>query len=289
MSVPVASFTTSADGTKLFYSSIGDPSLPALIWIHGQSFSSIAFDTVFSDPLWLKQVFLVRYDVRGHGRSEKPTESEAYSQKKLAEDFDAVVEATGARNVFVVAWSAGGALLPDIIMYSKTTVRGAVLIAGVPHLGVARVVATPELLGLMFKGLLSTDDVDFAHQALFKVTDMLVYRPDRDMPYARRAMLFGDAAAQPPNVRKAYLLRSQDAQPWLDMGEKMCEMLLVHGRQDSGVLPQKTLDVMRKAFGNRATPCWIDDCGHSPFLEKPDECRRGILAFVDSVICADRL
>ncbi|KZT54177.1 alpha/beta-hydrolase [Calocera cornea HHB12733] len=290
MSFPeLPSFTTSADGTKLFYATIGDPSLPALIWIHGGSFSSLSFDPVFSDLLWLAHVYLVRYDVRGHGRSDKPTESGAYSQRKLAEDFDAVVEASGARDVVVVAWSAGGALLPDITMYSKTPLRAAVLIGGVSHVGAVPIVATAELQGLMAHGLLSTDNVDLAHDTLFQIVDLLVYTPDRDMPYSRRAMLFGDAAAQPPAARRAYSTRSQDAQAWLDLGEKVCEILLVHGRQDRCVLPQRTLDIMREAFGNRVSACWIDDCGHAPFLEKPDECRRGVLAFVDSVVRTDRL
>jgi len=176
-----------------------------------------------------------------------------------------------------------GTLLPDIKMHSKTPLRAAVLLDGVPHMGVVAIVAAPALLQLMFNGLLATDDVDLAHTTLFKVIDMLVHKPEH-IPYRLRATLFGDAAAQPPAVRQAYFARVQDAQPWLDLGDKMCEVLLVHGEEDSSVFKEKTWEVMRDAFGSRVTKSWIKDAGHMPFLERPDECRGAILTFVKSVI-----
>lgn len=46
----------------------------------------------------------VRYDVRGHGRSGKPEEDEAWEWKRFAEDFDAVVEAYKLHKPFVAGW-----------------------------------------------------------------------------------------------------------------------------------------------------------------------------------------
>jgi pimeloyl-ACP methyl ester carboxylesterase len=46
----------------------------------------------------------VRYDVRGHGRSSKPTDEASWESKRLAEDFDVVIEAFKLDKPFVLGW-----------------------------------------------------------------------------------------------------------------------------------------------------------------------------------------
>jgi pimeloyl-ACP methyl ester carboxylesterase len=53
----------------------------------------------------------VRYDARGHGRSGKPEEEEAWLSARIAEDFLAVAEAFEVRCPIYVGWSLGGGLL----------------------------------------------------------------------------------------------------------------------------------------------------------------------------------
>lgn len=95
---------TSLDGTKLHASSAGDPSKPAVIFIHGFSCTSQHFARQFSDPLLLSNLHLIRYDLRGHGRSGQPLEAEAYESVRHAEDFRVVCEAFGLRRPFVAGW-----------------------------------------------------------------------------------------------------------------------------------------------------------------------------------------
>jgi len=47
---------------------------------------------------------MIRYDVRGHGKSDQPLEAKDYESLRHAEDFKAVVEAFGASKPFVVGW-----------------------------------------------------------------------------------------------------------------------------------------------------------------------------------------
>ncbi|HEY3494883.1 MAG TPA: alpha/beta fold hydrolase, partial [Polyangiaceae bacterium] len=42
---------------------------------------------------------IVCYDARGHARSEAPPEPEAYEFERLVDDFERVVEQTGAQRV----------------------------------------------------------------------------------------------------------------------------------------------------------------------------------------------
>ncbi|KAJ7672085.1 hypothetical protein B0H17DRAFT_1084367 [Mycena rosella] len=56
----------------------------------------------------LEKLYLVRYDVRGHGRSGKPATPEGYDSALYAADFAAVCEAFGLNMPVFVGWSAGG-------------------------------------------------------------------------------------------------------------------------------------------------------------------------------------
>jgi len=104
----VSKLLKSNDGTEIYADAVGDPSNPSIVFIHGFSLSSIAFDSVFSDPKFFENFYLVRYDTRGHGRSGKPEEEEAWQSERLSQDFDAVVTGFELKVPFVAAWSMGG-------------------------------------------------------------------------------------------------------------------------------------------------------------------------------------
>lgn len=84
--------------------------------------SSMLFDSVFADRKWSEMLYLVclfvfmvavapsqltfkvRYDVRGHGRSDTPKGEDSYQSQRLAEDFDAVVKAFNVKKPIVLGW-----------------------------------------------------------------------------------------------------------------------------------------------------------------------------------------
>jgi pimeloyl-ACP methyl ester carboxylesterase len=49
----------SADGTNIYAEAVGDSSKPAVVFIHGFSMSTIAFNAIFSDPQWIASAYLV--------------------------------------------------------------------------------------------------------------------------------------------------------------------------------------------------------------------------------------
>lgn len=51
----------SKDGTEIYADAVGDPTKPALVFIHGFSLSSIVFDSIFDDQLWTDHVYLVSH------------------------------------------------------------------------------------------------------------------------------------------------------------------------------------------------------------------------------------
>ena len=97
-------FLVSRDGTKIWADVAGNPNKPAVVFIHGLSCTALAFDSQFSDPSLLNNLYMVRYDMRGHGRSDHPQDFESYSSIKFAEDFMIVCSVFGLKKPFICGW-----------------------------------------------------------------------------------------------------------------------------------------------------------------------------------------
>lgn len=95
---------TSADGTRIWVSVAGDSANVPVVFIHGLSMNTLAWNFQFRDPEFLQSFYMIRFDVRGHGRSDMPDDPVAYHSRRFAEDFKAVCDAYGVENPFVVAW-----------------------------------------------------------------------------------------------------------------------------------------------------------------------------------------
>ena len=95
---------TSLDGTNIWAEAAGDPANPAVVFIPGLACSALLFDKQFQDQALLDKLYLVRYELRGHGRSGTPEGIEAYAGTLQAEDFRAVCEAFQLRRPWVYGW-----------------------------------------------------------------------------------------------------------------------------------------------------------------------------------------
>ena len=96
-----------AGGVNIFVREGGNAGGPPILFVHGFLFSSDVFARQFEGPL-AEHFRLVAIDVRGHGRSDKPTEESAYTDPEiLAEDVASVVTALGLDRPVVVGWSMG--------------------------------------------------------------------------------------------------------------------------------------------------------------------------------------
>ncbi len=94
----------SADGTKIWAECAGNPSKPAVVFLHGLTSGLFVFDRQFSDENLLKDLYMIRYDLRGHGQSDCPATPTAYESRRYAEDFDAVCKWAGANKPVVLGW-----------------------------------------------------------------------------------------------------------------------------------------------------------------------------------------
>ena len=95
---------TSADGTHIWASCAGDPSKPAVVFIHGLSSNGLVWDRQFTDPELLENLFMVRFDTRGHGRSGMVEDPVAFESIRYAEDFKAVCDEFRLNKPIIVGW-----------------------------------------------------------------------------------------------------------------------------------------------------------------------------------------
>jgi non-heme chloroperoxidase len=170
MSEPYARhIITSSNGTRLAAQSWGKPDGPPILFLHAFGMGHWAWWHQIGSDL-AKTHRLVTFDHRGHGDSDRPTDSEAYADGALfAADIAAVIAELGLSRPAVVAWSMSGALLGDYLSQhgdanlSAITLIGAVNALGEPMMASGQ-------LGSIFADPLAnaihdpaTEEAGFAH------------------------------------------------------------------------------------------------------------------------------
>ncbi|KAJ6549249.1 Alpha/Beta hydrolase protein [Mycena vulgaris] len=150
---------------------------------------------------------VVTADLRGHGRSGRPTSPDADQSKIFVDDFKTVMDAFGLGKPILAAWSMGAAVATDVAAHlPPATLSGVIYLAGVPSTGE---MMSPTV-GAALSGLLSTDDV-FAFQASSAIfAEKLFAQPDT-VPYATKCLYMGHRL--PPEIIKSSLDRPMDLQP----------------------------------------------------------------------------
>jgi pimeloyl-ACP methyl ester carboxylesterase len=84
----------SPDGIELAVSESGDPANPTVLLVHGYPDTHRIWDAI--RDLLAADHHVVRYDVRGAGHSQKPSELAAYRLQRLADDLFAVATAVSS-------------------------------------------------------------------------------------------------------------------------------------------------------------------------------------------------
>ena len=130
----------SSDGVTLAVEAQGDPRGHEILFIHGMRQSGLSWQRQF-DAASLAGFRMVRFDLRGHGDSDKPALPRSYSDLgQWGDDVAAVIEAAGLRRPVLVGWSLGGAAAGGYLMrHGGARLAGINLVAAVTRF-------TPEFL-----------------------------------------------------------------------------------------------------------------------------------------------
>ncbi len=119
----------SAPTTDLHYSVVGDPSAPAVVFLHGgPGATSRMFELTAQASIARLGYRVVAYDQRGSARSPEGT-VKAYSFAAATKDLDDLIGALGLTSPILLAHSFGGAIALHYLERFKGKAKGAILVA----------------------------------------------------------------------------------------------------------------------------------------------------------------
>jgi len=123
LSASVKSGYVDVGGARLYYEETGkgDP----LIFIHGHSFDHSEWEPQFYE--FAKKYHVIRYDVRGYGRSSMPVE---LGSSMHADDLARLMDALNIQKAHVVGLSMGGFITTDFLALHQDRLLSATLASG---------------------------------------------------------------------------------------------------------------------------------------------------------------
>ena len=244
---------TAANQINLYYevSGVGQP----VVLIHGLGSSTRGWEAQV--PELSKAYQVVTFDLRGHGRSDKP--AGPYQIPQFAADLAGLLGALGIPSAHIVGLSLGGGVAFQFALDFPTQVRSLVLVNTAPALGgtpeqaeqeIARRVGIVQQLGMRAMG-----------QAL---APNLFPQPE----HAARREIFVERWAE--NDPSAYIAATRSMLGWdvtARLGEITCPVLVIGSDQDYGPVAAK--EAYRQLMPN-ARLAVIPDAHHAVPIERPE-------------------
>ncbi|MBG3851478.1 alpha/beta hydrolase [Xanthomonas sp. WHRI 8391] len=266
---------TAPDGVTLAVQEHGATDGPAIVFVHGLLGSRINWDAQLADAR-LQGYRLITYDLRGHGLSGKPTAASAYRDgMRWADDLAAVLKAANARDVVLVGWSLGGAVITNYLTrHGDAGLAGVVYVDGVIELRAEQLGAHPAI----YRDLVS-DDLRTHLQA---VQDFLRLCFATQPPAPVFDTLLANASLASWDMQHAVQGMSIDV---AGLQRTRLPVLLMYGARDALVTTEPTLARARQ-LQPRAQTRVYPDAGHAPFVEDSVHFNQDLLRFVEQADAA---
>jgi pimeloyl-ACP methyl ester carboxylesterase len=200
-----------------------------------------------------KDFRLIAMDLRGHGRSDKPSTGYDDAQN-YAEDIRAVLDELALHRPMLVGWSFGGITLFDYLnTYGTTDIAGCVLVGSRSR--------TPSRDAVE---QLDSTDVEESVGAMTTFVRKLVHE---DLPSTEFYYLLGFNMVVPPRVRREAMGRSDTYEDLLR--DITIPTRVVHGAEDA-LTPVDQATEMAEKLPNAELSIY-QSVGHSPFWERPEK------------------
>lgn len=281
---PTESGYINVDQGKLFYEKFGSGS--PIIVLHGGPGGD--------HKLFLPQMLelakaheVIFYDQRGSGASlETPYTPELINLKQFIKDLDDVRQHFGHSKVILLGHSWGGRLALEYALAHPHQVEKLILVdpTATTYEGI-QVFITDFIMPRMekFKALMDKDtilsmDQETAIQKYREIyVDYLWNKDDikkMDITFNRKSAL-GAREVSLLMTQTTPLVKGFDLRPKLE--KLRIQTLIIHGRQDP--IPLWTAEQTYNTLPN-AEMVVIDNCGHVPYAEKPQEFFEAVRAFL---------
>ncbi|KAJ7174097.1 alpha/beta-hydrolase [Mycena crocata] len=271
----------SSDGTTIYAEATGVPQNPHVVLLAGLTMSGCVYDDLCTHPKLLESLYIVRYDIRGHGRSGKPTTEKSYLSKLFADDFKTVVEAFVLKNPVLAGWSMGAAVATDVVSHLPPgTLSGVVYLGGLPCTGEILGEMAAPLLSAALPGLLSKDDVSAFQSSAALFTEKLFAQPDT-VPYRVKSLYMGHSLT--PEIMALSLTRPMDVEKLWTAGRDGLPLLMIEGTVDGhrAGAAKTAEDVLKSHFTNFEC-VWLEGRGHALHYECSEDVIRLLIKFTQT-------
>ena len=255
-------------GLRLHVREWGRPAGPPIVFIHGLSQSHLCWHRQVESPLG-DEFRLIAFDLRGHGMSDAPLQSQHYTHAgPWAYDLAAVIEELELERPVLVGWSYGAFVICDYIRaYGQDRIGAIDFVAGGVKLGDA---AFGTLIGPGFLDHFAdviADDLPTNIRGMRGLVNAFSAAP---LPAAEVETLLAASMTVPARIRASLAAREIDCDDVLAALE--VPLLVTQGRLDSIVLPAMAEHIL--AVCPTARSSWYDNAAHVPHLEEPERFNR---------------
>ena len=260
----------SGDGLILAGYESGNPEGPEILFIHGFSQCSLAWEKQLSSTALAREFRLIAFDIRGHGASEKPVDLTCYANDaQFAGDVHCVMEAFKLKRPVLVGWSYAGRIVSDYV-----TNYGTGSIAGINYVG-ARTKTDAAYNGPGTKLLrdMTSNDIT-ANIAATRTFVRACYEKQPSVDEFETVLAYNMLV--PPDIRGAHLNRP--ASDGRILSKLDVPVLVTQGSEDRLVL--KGLGEFTAGVVPGARLSMYEGIGHSPFVESATRFNRELAGFV---------
>jgi pimeloyl-ACP methyl ester carboxylesterase len=265
VAVPVTTYTVEGGGgLRLHVREWGKSDGPAILFIHGWSQSHLCWHKQVESSL-CDEFRLVAFDLRGHGMSEAPLQSQHYTHPgPWAYDVAAIIDELALERPVLAGWSYGAFVICDYIRaYGQGQISAIGFVGGAVKLGQA---AFGTLLGPGFLDHFADATADDLPTNISAMRGLVQAFSATPLPAADTETLLAASMAVPARVRANLAAREIDCDDVLRALE--LPLLVTHGCSDTVVLPAMADHVLATCPTSEAS--WYDGVGHVPHLEAPD-------------------
>lgn len=240
----------------------------AVVFIHGLG-SSLEDWELQKDSISKKHQ-VIRYDVRGHGESDKPNGK--YSVKLFSEDLANLLDALGLKTVHLVGLSMGGWIAFQLCVDYPDRVKNMTIV----NSGPALIFDTFEKKKELYLRLIL-----FSVFGMRKIGEILAPRLFIKPEQEDLRNDFVERWAQ--NYKPSYMASFRGAVGWSvmdEIGEIECPVLVVAADEDYTPVSDKEAFVAKLQNGKLKV---LEDSRHATPIEKPEEFNHILIEFLDSL------
>lgn len=250
-------------GCRLVFEVEGPPAAPACLLLH-----SLGTTSALWDPQWEpigRRFRVIRYDVRGHGRSQPP--AGPFTLERLGQDALAVLDAAGVQRAHVCGVSLGGLTALWLGVQAPSRVQGLVAANTAARLG-SREAWAGRMEAVRGGAMEAVADGVVARWFTGRFRDSA---PDTVARY--RSMLL----ACPVEGYAGCCAVLRDADLRADLDRVAAPTLVVTGRHDAATPPPLGALIRKRVAGARLVEL---DAAHLSNVEQAEAFTAGVLDFL---------